>query len=72
MYESELLDRNIRSLANTEEAFIDTNNRIINSVNQRKDRLNAINSRITNLSSKILALYQVNAAMRIGSGSHYP
>ena len=50
MFESELLDRSLISLQKTEEAFVDVNNRIIDSINQRKNRLNGINSRIQNLS----------------------
>lgn len=40
MYEMELLDRSLLSLQRTEEAYIDINNRIIENVNKRKDRLN--------------------------------
>lgn len=50
MYETELLDRSIMSLTKTEEAFVDVNNKVIDSINQRKNRLNTINTRIQNLS----------------------
>jgi hypothetical protein len=46
MYQSELLDRMLTSVQNTEEAFIDINNRVITNINARKDRLNMINARI--------------------------
>ncbi len=72
MYEMELLDRSLVSLQKTEEAYTDVNNRIIENVNRRKERLNNLNARINNLSQKILALYNVNAAMRIVSPAHYP
>lgn len=51
---------------------MDINNRIIENVNKRKERLNLINKRILNLSSKILALYNVNSTMRIVSPSIFP
>lgn len=57
MYQVELLDRMLTSVQKTEDAFIDVNNRIIRNINARKDRLNLINSRIQNISGKILALY---------------
>lgn len=57
MYQVELLDRMLLSVNKTEDAFIDVNNRIITNINARKDRLNLINSRIQNISGKILALY---------------
>jgi uncharacterized protein YoxC len=72
MYEMELLDRSLMSLQKTEEAYTDVNNRIIEAVNQRKERLNNLNTRITTISQKILTLYGVNAAMRIVSPGHYP
>lgn len=72
MYEMELLDRGLVSLQKTEEAYTDVNNRIIESVNRRKERLNNLNGRINNISSKILALYNVNSAMRIVSPAHFP
>jgi len=50
MYEMELLDRALISLQRTEEAYVDINNRIIDNVNQRKDRLNRINGRILGIS----------------------
>jgi hypothetical protein len=57
MYQVELLDRMLTSLQQTENAFIDVNNRIIRNINARKDRLNLINSRIQGVSQRILALY---------------
>ena len=68
----ELLDRALVSLQRTEEAYIDINNRIIDNVNQRKARLNNINSRMLGISQKILTLYGVNSAMRIVSPCHFP
>lgn len=50
MYETELLDRALVSLQRTEDAYIDINNRIIDNVNLRKDRLNNLNKRMLNLS----------------------
>ena len=50
MYEMELLDRSLMSLQRTEEAYTDVNNRIIASVNDRKDRLNNLNNRILGIS----------------------
>ena len=72
MYEMELLDRSLMSLQKAEEAYTDVNNRIIENVNARKERLNGLNNRITNISQKILALYNVNTAMRVVSPAHYP
>lgn len=72
MYEMELLDRALMSLQKTEEAYTDVNNRIIDNVNQRKDRLNNINNRILAISQKILTLYNVNTAMRIVSPAQFP
>lgn len=72
MYEMELLDRSLMSLQKTEEAYTDVNNRIIENVNTRKERLNTINSRVMAISQKILALYNVNSAMRIVSPAHFP
>ena len=68
----ELLDRSLVSLQRTEEAYVDINNRIIENVNMRKDRLNGINQRILGISQKILTLYGVNSAMRIVSPAHFP
>ena len=48
------------------------NNRIIEAVNQRKDRLNNLHNRILGISQKILTLYGVNSAMRIVSPAHFP
>ena len=67
MYEMELLDRALMSLQKTEEAYTDINNRIIENVNQRKERLNNLNNRIQTISQKIVTLYNVNSAMRIVS-----
>lgn len=50
MYETELLDRSLLSLQRTEEACMDINNRIIENVNQRKERINELNKRILGLS----------------------
>ena len=72
MYEMELLDRALISLQRTEEAYVDINNRIIENVNSRKERLNTINSRILGISQKILQLYGVKQAMRIVSPAHFP
>ena len=72
MFEMEMLDRSLVSLQRTEEAYVDINNRIIESVNKRKDRINGINNRVLNLSQKVLALYNANTAMRIMSPSQYP
>lgn len=72
MYEMELLDRSLMSLQKTEEAYTDVNNRIIDNVNQRKERLNNINNRVLGISQKILTLYGVNSAMRIVSPAHFP
>jgi uncharacterized protein YoxC len=72
MYEMELLDRSLMSLQKTEEAYTDVNNRIIENVNLRKEKLNNLNNRIMNISQKILALYNVNSAMRIVSPAHFP
>ena len=72
MYEMELLDRSIVSLQRTEDAYVDINNRIIENVNHRKERLNNINSRILGISQKILTLYNVNSAMKIVSPAHFP
>ena len=43
MYEMEMLDRQLMSLQRTEEAYIDINDRIIENVNHRKERLNNLN-----------------------------
>jgi hypothetical protein len=72
MFQAELLDRMLLSIQRTEEAFIDVNNRIISNVNARKDRLNMINSRIQNISAKILALYEQKRLMRIISPANLP
>mmetsp|Transcript_7268 Transcript_7268/g.6406 ORF Transcript_7268/g.6406 Transcript_7268/m.6406 type:complete len:151 (+) Transcript_7268:120-572(+) len=72
MYEMEMLDRSLLSLQRTEEAYTDINDRIIENVNIRKERLNDLNNRLANMSEKILALYNVNQAMRILSPAQYP
>lgn len=72
MYEMELLDRALMSLQKTEEAYTDVNNRIIENVNQRKERLNNLNNRIQTISQKIVTLYNVNSAMRIVSPAQFP
>jgi hypothetical protein len=71
MYQVELLDRLLTSVQMTEDAFIDVNNRIIRNINARKDRLNLINSRIQNISGKILALYNQDL-IQIVSPAHFP
>lgn len=43
MHQQELLDRTLIAVQNTEYAFVDINNRIISNVNNRKERLNALN-----------------------------
>ena len=53
----ELLDRTLISIQKAEDAFIDINNRIIGSVNARKDRLNELNQRINNMAKRTLQLY---------------
>ena len=68
----ELLDRALMSLQKTEEAYTDINNRIIENVNQRKERLNNLNNRIQTISQKIVTLYNVNSAMRIVSPAQFP
>lgn len=50
MFEMELLDRSLMSLQKTEEAYTDVNNRIIENVNLRKEKLNAMNARIMAIS----------------------
>jgi len=71
MYQVEMLDRMLTSVQKTEDAFIDVNNRIIRNINARKDRLNLINSRIQNISGKILALYNQDF-FQIVSPAHFP
>ena len=68
----ELLDRALMSVQRTEEAYVDINNRIIDNVNKRKERLNTINGRVLGISQKILTLYGVKQAMRIVSPAHFP
>ena len=41
-------------------------------MNSRKERLNNINNKLMGMSQKILALYNVQAAMRIQSPAVYP
>jgi len=72
MYEMELLDRALIGIQKTENAFIDINNRIINSVNTRKDRINNLNNRIADLAQKTLKLYNCDDAMRVESMAQYP
>ena len=72
MYQTELLDRLLLSIQHTEEAFIDVNNRIITSVDARKDRLNMVNARIQGISAKILALYNQKKLMQITSPAVLP
>ena len=47
MHTIEVLDRALIAIQNTENSFIDINNRIISSVNERKLRLNDLNARIS-------------------------
>jgi hypothetical protein len=68
----ELLDRALIAIQTTEDSFIDINNRIIENVNKRRDRLNGLNQRIFTLSRKVLALYQNNEGMRIESPADFP
>ena len=72
MHEMELLDRALIGIQKTENAFIDINNRIINNVNKRKDRINNLNGRIANLAQKTLKLYNCDDAMRVESLSQFP
>lgn len=72
MNSMELLDRALIAIQNTEDSFIDINNRIISNVNQRKDRLNNLNTRIHNISQKVLALYNNNQPMRVESPANFP
>ena len=66
------MDRALIAIQNQEDAFIDINNRIISSVNQRKDRLNALNARIANLATKTLKLYNCEDAMKVESPANFP
>ena len=68
----ELLDRMLISIQRTEDSFIDINNRVIASINQRKDRVNNLNQRIANLSNKTLKLYNCEDLMRVESPATYP
>lgn len=72
MYEMEMLDRSLMSLQRTEEAYIDINDRIIENVNRRKERLNNLNQRLMEMAKKILALYNVNETLKIISPAHFP
>jgi hypothetical protein len=72
MHEMELLDRALIGIQKTENAFIDINNRIINNVNKRKDRINNLNTRIADLAQKTLKLYNCDDAMRVESLSQFP
>jgi len=72
MHQIELLDRGLISMTKTENAFVDINNRIISGVNDRKNRLNDLNSRVQNISQRILKLYNCQEAMRVESSFNYP
>lgn len=72
MHQQELLDRMLISIQKTEDAFIDINNRIINSVNTRKDRLNTLNERINTCAQRTLKLYNCQDPMRVESPAKYP
>ena len=72
MHSMELLDRALVAIQNTEDAFIDINNRIIANVNTRRDRLNKLNYRIQNISKKVLALYNCQDGMRVESPANFP
>lgn len=67
MHQMELLDRTLISIQKTEDSFIDINNRIINAVNQRKDRLNTLNQRINDIAKRTLQLYNCQDPMRVES-----
>jgi hypothetical protein len=72
MHSMELLDRALIAIQNTEDSFIDINNRIISNVNARRDRLNNLNQRIAGVSRKVLALYNANEGMRVESPANFP
>ena len=72
MHSMELLARALIAIQNTEDSFIDINNRIIAGVNDRRGRLNNLNSRIGGLSKKVLALYKNEEGMRIESPANFP
>jgi hypothetical protein len=46
MHEMEILDRQLMALQRSEEGFRNINGKIIDNINGRKDRLNALNARI--------------------------
>ena len=72
MHQQELLDRTLIAIQNTEDAFIDINNRIISNVNSRKDRLNALNERIANLAQRTMKLFNCRDPMRVESPYKFP
>jgi len=72
MHSIEVLDRALIAIQNTENSFIDINNRIIGSVNERKSRLNDINNRIANISHKVISLYNTEEGMRVESPHSFP
>ena len=72
MHSMELLDRALTAIQNTEDSFIDINNRIIANVNTRRDRLNKLNQRIAELSKKVLCLYNQEDGMRVESPANFP
>ena len=72
MHTIEVLDRSLIAISNTENSFIDINNRIISSVNERKSRLNELNQRIGAISQKVLSLYNTEEGMRVESPHSFP
>jgi hypothetical protein len=67
-----LLDRTLIAIQNTEDAFIDINNRIISNVNTRKERLNGLNARIGDLAQKTMKLFNCTDPMRVESPAKFP
>jgi hypothetical protein len=72
MHTIEVLDRALIAIQNTENSFIDINNRIISSVNERKLRLNDLNQRISSISHKVISLYNTEEGMRVESPHSFP
>ena len=72
MCQQELLDRTLIAIQNTEDAFIDINNRIISNVNSRKERLNNLNARIGDLAQKTMKLFNCQDPMRVESPATFP
>ena len=67
-----MLDRTLIAIQNTEDAFIDINNRIISNVNTRKERLNGLNARIGDLAQKTMKLFNCTDPMRVESPAKFP